>query len=229
MPAPAAEAAAPAAPQEAEAVKLVTKKAEPKAAKKTPEPVVPEVPVTAPKPVAEKAAPTIAAPKPPAVTPTVPAVTPAVPAAAAPAKPVTKPVEPEKKAPEEPKKAEVKPQPTGPAAFVVSVEDKNKEADTAYLEWLRGDPSSFLSPALRKVLNDKAITYLVDESRLPFNKYWDENVLNQKIQLVMQEFMKKFGPRVNKRELQSRGKKDTYTGTPFSGGSGKARRAQSSL
>lgn len=83
----------------------------------------------------------------------------------------------------------------GPQAAVVSIEEKNKQADKAYLKWLVRDNSSFLSPSLRIVLNEKAITYLVNESVLPFGVYWDPLAINEKIQRAAFGFKRKFDPR----------------------------------
>ena len=121
-------------------------------------------------------------------------IVPEKPAAVAPAaapKPITKPIVQPQAPKKKPKKKVRVVQLEIPK--VISVEDKNKEADTAYLEWLVKDQYSFLSPSLRKILNDKAIAYLINESSLSFNKYWDAKTLNEKIRTVAARFIKKFG------------------------------------
>ena len=88
-----------------------------------------------------------------------------------------------------------------------TIEEKNKEADTAFIEWKLKDPYSGLSPALREVLTPDAIRYIVDESQMPFNQVLDEDELHQKIVTVTGDFTKTFDPegtlKLNKRELYS--------------------------
>jgi hypothetical protein len=75
---------------------------------------------------------------------------------------------------------------------VLTIEEKNKEADTAFLQWKKNAPHPEFSQHLRNLLTPEGIKYLVDESQMPFSKVLSDAELKAKVEEVAQGFIKKF-------------------------------------
>ncbi len=88
----------------------------------------------------------------------------------------------------------------------ISLEDKNKQADKAFIDWVVDTPGSYLSEDLGKILTPIARDFLVNESQLPFTEYLNKEQLEQKVKQVRKEFEKRYlpstAPKMHKSELQ---------------------------
>jgi hypothetical protein len=76
--------------------------------------------------------------------------------------------------------------------IVPTIEEKNKEADTAFLQWKKRTPHPEFSKHLRDLLTEEGIKYIVDASQMPFSKVLTDGELKKKVTEVAQEFIKKF-------------------------------------
>lgn len=76
--------------------------------------------------------------------------------------------------------------------LVPTIEEKNKEADTAFLRWKKRTPHPKFSKHLRDLLTEDGIKYIVDVSQIPFSKVLTEQELKNKVTEVTQGFIKKF-------------------------------------
>ncbi len=89
--------------------------------------------------------------------------------------------------------------------YVPTLEEKNKEADRAFIEWKISDPYSGLSLKLRQALTPDAIGYIVEEAEVPFTGVLNEDELEQHVATVTDNFIKTFDPEgrreLNRREL----------------------------
>ncbi len=74
-------------------------------------------------------------------------------------------------------------------APLVSITQKNKEADRAYLTWRKES-----DPALNSILTSDAIIYLANESQLPFDRLVTKKELQNKVRSVTDAFITKFNP-----------------------------------
>ena len=90
-------------------------------------------------------------------------------------------------------------------ARVPTIEEKNIQADRAYVRSIVSDRYSKVSPNLKTVLTPAAINFIVKEAQMPFKKVLDARELDKKIHQVTVKFLKKFDPEnkknINKREL----------------------------
>lgn len=75
---------------------------------------------------------------------------------------------------------------------VLTIEEKNKEADTAFLQWKKRTPHPEFSAHLRNLLTSEGIKYIVDESQMPFSKVLSDAELKSKVDEVATGFVKKF-------------------------------------
>ncbi len=75
---------------------------------------------------------------------------------------------------------------------VLTIEEKNKEADTAFLEWKKRTPHPEFSEHLRNLLTPASIKYIVDESQMPFSRVLSDSELKTKADEVANGFIKKF-------------------------------------
>ena len=76
--------------------------------------------------------------------------------------------------------------------ILVSLEDKNKQADRAFITWKLDTFHSPISPELRKILIPEAREFLVNQSQLPFTEYLGKDQLKQKVRQVSKDFAEKF-------------------------------------
>ncbi len=88
---------------------------------------------------------------------------------------------------------------------VPTIEEKNKEAEKAFIEWKVSDSYSGLSSQLREALTPDAIAYIVEEAEVPFTGVLNEDELEQHVAKVTDNFIKTFDPegkgKLNRREL----------------------------
>lgn len=77
-------------------------------------------------------------------------------------------------------------------APLVSLAEKNKQADRAYLNWRLDEPGSSVSEAINASLNDDAREFIVQESQLPLDRLLSSQELQKKVHEVTDSFMKKF-------------------------------------
>ncbi len=84
-------------------------------------------------------------------------------------------------------------------AKVPSLTEKNKQADTSFLQWKMQAPGS---AALKNLLTPEVITFVIEESQLPLDKPLSDRVLEEHVQRVAAAVLKKFDAKdVKKREL----------------------------
>ena len=77
-------------------------------------------------------------------------------------------------------------------APLVSLEKKNKEADSAYLNWrLHASYSTILAPLIA-ILDDKARAFIIEESQLPLDRLLSRSELQDKVSKVIEEFTKRY-------------------------------------
>ncbi len=89
---------------------------------------------------------------------------------------------------------------------VPTLEEKNKEADRAFIRWKLDAPGSTVSPVLHSLLTPQAIAYLVYESQICFHAVLSKKRLKGKVDSISKQFIKKFNPtnkKVNLRELRT--------------------------
>ncbi len=87
-----------------------------------------------------------------------------------------------------------------------TLEEKNKEADRAFIRWKLDAPRSTLTPALRGLLTPQAIAYLVEESQIHFHAVLSKKRLKSKVDSLTEQFIKNFNPtnkKVDLRELRT--------------------------
>ena len=91
-----------------------------------------------------------------------------------------------------------------PQVYIPTIEEKNIEADRAFIQWKVKDPFSGLSYELRQaLLNPDAITFLVDKAQMPFDRVLAEAELTHIIDSITNNFIIVFGKNrnIDKKEL----------------------------
>ncbi len=88
-------------------------------------------------------------------------------------------------------------------APLLSLQEKNKRADTAFLKWRLEAPGSELLEC-KKILTPEAQAFLVEESQLPLTRYLSKKALKAKVHAVMADFLTRFGAEtpIQKRQLE---------------------------
>ena len=87
----------------------------------------------------------------------------------------------------------------------MSLDDRNKQADTAFLYWQIYSPQSPIEPSLRKNVTPELITFIVNESKLPLDRYIPKSLLQKKAQGVAGKTLSVFfpdNPPFKKRDLE---------------------------
>ncbi len=84
-------------------------------------------------------------------------------------------------------------------APLVSLAVRNKEADTAFINWRVAHTK--LSPELKALFTQDARAYLVEQAQLPLDKVLPKKDLQKKVREVSQAFIKKFPRKVNIHDL----------------------------
>ncbi len=82
-------------------------------------------------------------------------------------------------------------------AQLETLEEENKRADRAFLEWKLTDTN--VLPALKKTLTPSYMSFLIDESSLPFGVHPSQKLINERVAAVTESFLKKIGPEAAKK------------------------------
>lgn len=66
----------------------------------------------------------------------------------------------------------------------ISLAEKNKQADRAFLDWLIDTPGSHVSPELQAFLNHDRREFIINETQLPFTEYLSKEQLKEKVKEI---------------------------------------------
>jgi len=72
---------------------------------------------------------------------------------------------------------------------LVSLREKNIQADTAFLTWRINAPESTISSELKNALTNEGRAFLVEQSQLPFSLYKDQKKLKAHVTQVVDAFL----------------------------------------
>lgn len=78
-------------------------------------------------------------------------------------------------------------------AKIETLEEENKQADKAFLEWKLEDPQA-LDPAIKKVLTPSYSDFLVNQASLPFGVHPGQKKIDARVASVVEDFVQKIGP-----------------------------------
>ncbi len=86
-------------------------------------------------------------------------------------------------------------------APLISLAERNKQADMAFIAWRVTAPYAEITPELKTLLTPEARTYLVEQAQLPLDRILPKSELQAKVQEVSTNVMTKYPTKIARHDL----------------------------